>query len=83
MKNFKLFAGVACAAIAGFAASADQEAKLTIDGQEISVRAPAPAHAENLDEVVSGWVYRATETQALQLDDFDNPGFIFLDQAVD
>jgi len=28
-------------------------------------------------------VFRADETQALQLDDFDNPGMIFVDQALD
>jgi len=83
MKISGLLAGVACAAFASTAAFADQDAKLTIEGQELPVRAAAPAHAENLDEVVSGWVYRSDETQALQLDDFDNPSFVFVDQAID
>ena len=32
---------------------------------------------------IRGWTFRADETQALQLDDFDNPAFLFLDQAID
>ena len=43
----------------------------------------APAHLENISTIYSGWNYRAKETQALQLDDFDNPGFLFVDQAID
>jgi len=83
MKFSKLLAGTVCLAFVSFSAVADQDAKLIIEGEEISVRASAPAHAENLDEVVSGWVYRKDETQALQLDDFDNPAFVFVDQAID
>lgn len=45
------------------------------------------AAAEHLDgaltEVISGWHYRTDETQALELDDFDNPGMIFVDQGLD
>jgi sulfur-oxidizing protein SoxA len=33
--------------------------------------------------VFSGWVFRSDETQALQLDDFDNPSFVFIEQAED
>ncbi|WP_170766130.1 sulfur oxidation c-type cytochrome SoxA [Ruegeria lacuscaerulensis] len=43
----------------------------------------APAHAENLDTIYSGWHFRTDETQALQIDDFDNPAMIFVDQAAD
>jgi len=50
----------------------------------IVTRATAPAHLDGaLDEVFSGWIFRADETQALQMDDFDNPGMIFVDQAKD
>jgi L-cysteine S-thiosulfotransferase len=65
-------------------AQADQEADLVINGDtEMTIRAAAPAHAENLTEIYSGWVFRADETQALQMDDFDNPGMIFVDQGLD
>ncbi len=64
------------------AAWADESADLVIDGElEITVRAPAADHLENLDEIFSGWVFRSDETQALQMDDFENPGMIFVDDA--
>ena len=57
---------------------------LIINEEEVMInQASAPAHLENLDEVFSGWNYRTAETQALQMDDFENPGMIFVDQAVD
>jgi len=62
---------------------ADEPIALSIEGQDFTIQAAAPAHAENLDEVTSGWIYRTKETRALQLDDFDNPGFVFVDQAID
>ncbi|SMO57788.1 sulfur oxidation c-type cytochrome SoxA [Ruegeria faecimaris] len=43
----------------------------------------ASAHLENLDTIYSGWHFRTDETQALQIDDFDNPAMIFVDQAAD
>ena len=53
---------------------------LIINEEEVMIsQAPAAAHLENLDEVFSGWNFRTKETQALQLDDFENPGMIFVD----
>ena len=73
---------VAAAALAGTAAFADENASLIINGDiDITVRAPAPAHLTGLNEVFSGWVFRSDETQALQMDDFENPGMIFVDEA--
>jgi sulfur-oxidizing protein SoxA len=47
-------------------------------------RTAAPAHvADVMDEVMSGWLFRGTETRAMQADDFDNPGMIFVEQAED
>ncbi|MAQ46505.1 MAG: sulfur oxidation c-type cytochrome SoxA [Confluentimicrobium sp.] len=63
---------------------ADEEAELVINGElEMTVRAPAPEHLDAMSEITSGWVYRSDETQELQMDDFDNPGMIFVDQARD
>jgi L-cysteine S-thiosulfotransferase len=51
---------------------------------ELVTRTVAPAHiADKLDEVMSGWLFRGTETRAMQADDFDNPGMIFVEQAED
>lgn len=67
----------------GFAV-ADESADLLINGEiEVIVRAPAPEHLENLDDIFSGWVYRSTETQAMQMDDFDNPAMIFVDDGIE
>ncbi len=69
----------------GGAALADVDGVLTINGDlEIVTKTTPPAHlADSLDEIVSGWIYRADETQELQMDDFDNPGMIFVDIALD
>ncbi len=63
-------------------APADESAELVIDGEiEIVTRAAAPDHVEGLDEIMSGWVFRTDETQALQADDFENPAMVFVDKA--
>lgn len=80
----------AAAIIAGTAAFADPdtEAKLVIeteDGQiELATTAPAPDHLRDVfDTVYSGWTFRTEETRALQQDDFDNPGMVFVDMGLD
>ena len=51
---------------------------------EMTVRAPAPEHLDGaLPEAISGWVFRTEETRELQMDDFDNPAMLFVDQARD
>lgn len=62
---------------------ADQSANLVINGEiDVTVRADAPAHLENLDQIFSGWTFRSSETQSLQMDDFENPGMIFVDEGI-
>ena len=69
----------------GFAGAvqAQDSNSLMIDGATMVTETAAPAHMENVDTIYSGWRFRSTETQALALDDFDNPGFIFVEQAED
>ncbi len=75
---------VSAALFAAFGANADEEASLVINEDiEITVRTDAPAHLDNMRTIYSGWVYRSDETQALQMDDFENPGMIFVDDAID
>lgn len=65
-------------------AAADENATLVINDEiELVTRTAAPEHLEYLDEIRSGWTFRTEETQALQMDDFDNPGMIFVDQAIE
>ncbi len=73
------------AAALGFAgsAAAQDSNSLSIDGEALITETAAPEHMENVDTIYSGWRFRSQETQALQLDDFDNPAMIFVDQAYD
>jgi sulfur-oxidizing protein SoxA len=77
-------AGVAIIALVS-PAMAQDDAKLIVNGEiELVTRTEAPAHLEGaLREIRSGWTFRTAETQALQMDDFENPGMIFVDQAID
>jgi len=84
MKNTMLRTAVAAAALLSAPAFADEDANLVINDEiEITVRAAAPAHMENVDEIFSGWVFRSDETQAMQVDDFDNPGMIWVEAGAE
>lgn len=86
--NFKamtaLCATLAMVAPVTFAGGADDDV-LTIDGQEMISKTAAPAHMADtgIDTIMSGWHFREDDTQAMQLDTFDNPGMIAVDQAID
>jgi sulfur-oxidizing protein SoxA len=83
-------AGLAIAALsAGVAlADPDTEAKLVVETDagpvELATVAAAPEHLSGVfDSVYSGWTFRIEGTRVLQMDDFDNPGFVFVDQGID
>lgn len=79
------FAVLATLGLGAVAAVSDEAPELVInDETEMVVRTEAPAHLDGaLPEILSGWVFRTEETQALQMDDFDNPAMLFVDQAID
>jgi len=83
MKTKIIITSIAAIAVSAGSLMADEDAQLVIDDEAMTIQADAPAHMENVDEVLSGWIFRSRETQALQMDDFDNPAFIFVDQALD
>ena len=58
---------------------------LVVNGEiEMITETEAPEHLEgHLSTIYSGWRFRSDETQAMQMDDFDNPGMIYVDQAMD
>ncbi|AXC49515.1 sulfur oxidation c-type cytochrome SoxA [Paracoccus suum] len=59
---------------------------IVINGGEIELptSAPAPEFLKGVfDTIYSGWLFRDADTQAMQTDDFSNPGMIFVDQGVD
>ncbi|HDR29798.1 sulfur oxidation c-type cytochrome SoxA [Rhodovulum sp.] len=72
-------------AILAGAAAADPDAELVINDEiQIITRAEAPAHLEGaLPEIRSGWTFRTRETQALQMDDFENPGLSAAEMAIE
>ncbi len=77
---------IVAAAFVVFSASlciAGEDSELSIDGKIIPVRADPPSHMEDVDVLRSGWTFRRDETQELQMDDFDNPAFVFVDQGID
>lgn len=87
MKNKKLTRVLAVLATAGLATGAsagpDDDQLIVNDEIEIVTEAAAPEHMENIDTIYSGWRFRTDETQAVQMDDFDNPAMIFVEKAID
>lgn len=67
----------------GSTATAQDNSSLMVNEEPIATEAVAPDYLENVSTVYSGWRFRSSETQSLQMDDFDNPAFIFIDQAID
>ncbi len=82
-------AALACAAaVTGLltgpvAAGPDSDSLVINDELQMVTETAAPAHLENVDTIYSGWRFRTDETQALQIDDFENPAMIFVDQAIE
>jgi len=79
---FRGLIGISAILVAGVALAQDSNT-LTIEGDVMITEAAAPDHMENVDTVYSGWRFRSTETQALEMDDFENPAFVFVDQGLD
>jgi sulfur-oxidizing protein SoxA len=85
--KFKLLTAVAALAIAPGLAMADpDDDTLIINGEiEMITKTAAPEHMSDtaIDTIMSGWHFRSDETQALEMDDFDNPGMIFVDAGLE
>ena len=73
-------AGGILAGAMGLPAMADPDNKmLMMDGGGMLTTDAKPGAGNPLDHVYSGWRFRMAETQALQLDDFENPAFPAVD----
>lgn len=61
------------------------EAELIVNEElTITTKAAPAAHLDGaLSEVYSGWLFREDETRAMQMDDFDNPMFVYAEQGMD
>lgn len=75
----------ACVSIFAYTAVAQDDSNLIVnEDTPLVTETAAPAHlSDAFDTIYSGWRFRTPETQSLQLDDFDNPGMIFVDAAQD
>lgn len=55
---------------------------LVIEGETLVTDLEAPEDSP-LDHIYSGWRFRSSETQALQMDDFENPAMVAVEQAIE
>ena len=79
---FSILAGTAFVAGLALAGPGPDEDELEIDGTKY-VTAVEPGGDHPLDVVYSGWRFRSDDTQALQLDDFENPAMVAVEYAVE
>jgi len=84
-RSMKIVSALAVAVVTATPALADpDEDELVVNAEiDIITHAAAPAHMENVDTVYSGWRFRSDETQELQMDDFDNPGMIWVEDSAE
>jgi len=76
-----LAAGAAVTALAmTVGATAEEKRVEAADGVVFTVKAEPP-EGHPLTEVLSGFEFRKEETQAIQLDDFQNPGFLWVERG--
>lgn len=71
---------LSAALAAGTLTAGPNDNELSIEGDVITTEADAPEGGP-VKRLYSGWRFRNTETQALQMDDFENPGFTAVDQG--
>jgi sulfur-oxidizing protein SoxA len=65
-------------------ATAQDDNQLVVNGEiEMITDAPAPENIGGLTTIYSGWRFRQSEMQALQMDDFENPGAYAIDEGVE
>ena len=86
MTAVTVLAATLALAATGIRAEPVEDDQLVINGEEeLATQAPAPAHLDGAlgDTVYSGWLFRDTDTRAMQKDDFDNPMFLFVDAGIE
>ena len=83
-----IYAAAATAALClgfGPAAADPAEAELVVNEElTITTKAAPAAHLDGaLSEVYSGWLFREEETRKMQMDDFDNPMFVYAERGME
>ena len=69
--------------ISGLARSEPVGEDLVIDGDKMTIEAPAPDQPPGhpFDTVRSGWLYREADTRAMEADSFENPGMLNVERG--
>ena len=80
IKGTAIALSMSLAATAAFAGP--DEDQLIVEGEAIVTDLEAPADSP-LDHIYSGWRFRSDETQSLQMDDFENPAMVAVEQAIE
>ena len=80
MRGLIKAAAVLALAAGGFADFGPVNAGEDLPAGVTVVKAPAPKDSP-LEEILSGWSSRSKSTQMLQQDDFDNPGYLWVDKG--
>jgi len=75
--------GAVIAAATVASAGPDDDTLVINEEMEMVTETAAPDHLDAVPVIYSGWRFRTDQTQAMQMDDFDNPAMIFVDQAID
>jgi sulfur-oxidizing protein SoxA len=87
LKSIRAFAVLAVAGGVAFggAAQADENAELIVNGEiKLVTKTAAPDHLKDaVDTIYSGWLFRETGTQAMQMDDFVNPGMLDAEAGIE
>ncbi|SFD05454.1 sulfur oxidation c-type cytochrome SoxA [Tropicimonas isoalkanivorans] len=83
-KAMTAFAGALAISAVGAANAEPVDDELVINEDvEIVTKTDAPEHMEYIDEVMSGWLFREDDTRDMQRDDFDNPGMLGVEAAME
>ncbi|NKB52637.1 MAG: sulfur oxidation c-type cytochrome SoxA [Rhizobiaceae bacterium] len=75
-------AGIVAAGVYGTASAGPDDNQLIVEGQSMVTEAAAPEGVE-VEKIYSGWRFRSSETQSLQMDDFENPAMPLVDIGTD
>ncbi|MEL7137966.1 MAG: sulfur oxidation c-type cytochrome SoxA, partial [Pseudomonadota bacterium] len=80
----KLLLLIASSSVVGFALAGPgpDDNALVIEGEEL-VSEVKTSGDHPLDTIYSGWRFRKPETQALEMDDFENPAMVAVDYGLD
>ncbi len=83
MASMSLAALVLGVAVGPGLADPDDDQLMVNEEIKMITEAAAPDHVDGLRTIYSGWRFRSDETQVLQMDDFDNPGMLGVEAAME